>query len=157
MRSTLTVAFTYLFVRAIFRFFPGLFRVVTCWSAFAWMLFLIAMTFLDLLGRTVFGHCMQILRFLTLVWFLTHNTDLLSPHIAWKMRFWYSTILLTNFYAEIIKLQFVESAKNLIFHRKGEPSVPHMLPILRLAVGTTASPCIRNIYGTEDSCKTRVS
>ena len=30
------------------------------------------------------------------------------------------------------KIQFVKQTRNLIFHREGEPSAPHLLPILRL-------------------------
>jgi len=71
----------------------------------------------------------------------------------------------TKSYVVSLELQFVKQTRNLIFHRKGEPSAPHppavlqawqasLLPILRFAVVSTASPCIGNIYGTDYSCKT---
>jgi len=73
------------------------------------------------------------------------------------MRFRHLTKTQSASYELISKLQFVKQSGNLIFHRGGEPSAPHLLPILRFAVGTTASTCIGNIYGTDDSCNLRVS
>jgi len=73
------------------------------------------------------------------------------------MRFRHLTKTQTASYVLKPKIQLVKQTRNLIFHREGEPSAPYLLPILRFAVGTTASPCIGNIYGTDDSCKIRVS
>ena len=55
----------------------------------------------------------------------------------------------------MLKLQFLKRRRNLIFHRKGETSAPHLLPSLRFAVVTTAASWLENIYGTDDSCKTQ--
>ena len=71
------------------------------------------------------------------------------------MRFQHLTKTQSASYELITKIQFVKQSGILIFHRGGEPSAPHLLPILHFAVGTTASTCIGNIYGTDDSCNIR--
>jgi len=71
------------------------------------------------------------------------------------MRFRHLTKTQSASYELISKIQFVKQTRNLIFHRGGESSAPHLLPILRFAVVTTASTWIENSYGTDNSCKIR--